>query len=91
MKTEQKIKLLADTRIPKKQKTRASAVPDDAQTYTLKVNDKDGSLLKLLEGVKYLGDVGSSRSIMIEDMDEGKNKFSFDGDGADKIYDIQTD
>jgi hypothetical protein len=87
MNTKGKIKLLAKTKFNKK--VQAATVPDDATTYTLKVNDGDKSLLKLLQAIQKLGAEGSSRSISIEDF-EGPNKFGFDGDGADKIYDIQT-
>jgi len=44
-------------------------------------------LLPLLETLRRLGDIGASRSIVIEDYD-GKNRFGFDGDGPSKIESI---
>ena len=47
---------------------------------------------KLLSSLKFLGDVGASRGITIEDGSDLKSpnngfidKFGFDGDGSDKI------
>ena len=45
----------------------------------------------------YLGNVGASRTIIIEDVpgsvdqniSEGDMKFGFDGDGSDKITDVE--
>jgi hypothetical protein len=61
------------------------SIPKDATTYILKVNDGDKSLFRILEALQDLGSRGSSRSVDIEDV----GKFGFDGDGADKIYNIE--
>ena len=46
------------------------------------------SMMPLLETMKNMGSIGSSRSIKIEDWDHGNDSFGFDGDGPDKIDSI---
>lgn len=55
----------------------------DADTYVLKVNDSDKSLWNTLEYLKKCGSDGHSVSFKIDDQN-----FGFDGDGADKIYEL---
>ena len=64
---------------------------DDKCTIRIKCNKaaKD-ELMPLLKELKYLGNVGASRSIEILDWD-GDNKFGFDGDGPSTIYDIKEE
>jgi len=45
------------------------------------------SLTELLEQLKRMGDIGSSRSITIEDWDY---RGDWDGDGPDRILDIRV-
>lgn len=61
------------------------STPDDATTYILKVNDSDKSLFRILEALQEFGSVGHSVSFKIDD-----ESFGFDGDGADKIYNIEV-
>ena len=48
------------------------------------------SLRKLLEDLKYLGAIGASRKVTIEDFpdEHGDGQHFFDGDGADQIHSI---
>ena len=43
------------------------------------------SLMPLLETLEKMGNIGSSRSITIDDWDHGEDSFGFDGDGPDSI------
>ena len=53
------------------------------------------SLMPLLEQIKIMGNIGSSRSITIEDWNRdeewAENGFGFDGDGPDRIDEIKLE
>ena len=50
------------------------------------------TLVPLLKELRYLGRVGASRTVRIEDWDDNRrSQFGFDGDGADHIGDIIVD
>lgn len=50
------------------------------------------SLRKLLEDLKYLGGIGASRKVIIDDFPEerGNGEHFFDGDGSDQIHSIKV-
>lgn len=62
-------------------------------TITVTARDPDSNLAKLLTCIKNVGGVGHSFSIVV-DPDEprglSERKFFWDGDGADRIVDIDV-
>lgn len=73
---------------------------DDESTVTFKIEGEGKhSVLRMLRVLAFLGSVGASRTIVIEDVprdakgriEGGDMQFGFDGDGADKINDIMVD
>ena len=63
-------------------------------TFSLKRNsDAARNVPNILAVLQFMGDVGCSRSITIDDMAEGGGplKFGFDGDGSDVIRDLKVD
>ena len=59
------------------------------KTIILKVSDYAAEQLEpLLKEIKKMGDVGSSRSMKIEDWD-GRTRFDWDGDGSSMIYSME--
>jgi len=67
---------------------------DDDELITIEVDipakgDTKTTLLRLLETLRWMGSVGTSRSITIEDM-KGSG-LGWDGDGSDKILDVRVD
>lgn len=72
------------------------------ETVDIKLTVPKGSeaatlLPKLLYSLKYLGDIGASRSVVIDDVADFKtvkgftNAIGFDGDGSDKILSLTVD
>lgn len=56
---------------------------------TVDCNDPENSLLRLLECIKKTGNVGHSFSIVVDPEDQGE-KFFWDGDGADRIDQVEV-
>ena len=70
---------------------RKKAKYSDPATLTIKCNVFTAEeLLPLLKQLKYMGQIGASRTIKIEDYD-GDNTFGIDGDGPSMIYEIRQD
>jgi len=66
---------------------------DEMDLITIECNDTEGSLLKLLKCIQECGNAGHSFTIVvdpeeIENLD--KRKFGWDGDGSDKIMNIES-
>lgn len=61
--------------------------------YTI-IADDDGTLERILDHLKYNGDIGHSYSIVLDPdatEEEGKITVGWDGDGADKIMSIKIE
>lgn len=67
----------------------SNSKPDDEITVTVVVS-RDGchSLVQILKGLKYLGDVGASREVVIDPDGDDTEIFGWDGDGSAHIYSI---
>ena len=58
----------------------------------IEANDEDGKLSDLLNYIKHVGNIGHSFSIVVDPGDrEHEKRFSWDGDGSDRINEIQVD
>lgn len=66
-----------------------AANPKDAEkTIIIKCNG-DFNWPKFLEHLRYLGSIGSSRTITAKDSDDKDVPFGWDGDGSDKILSVE--
>lgn len=63
---------------------------DDLKTITITCRDHDNKLFKLIEYIKKSGNVGHSFSIIVDPEGDGTKKFYWDGDGSDRINDIEV-
>lgn len=61
---------------------------DNDKEYAVTCRDIDGTLRKLLEYIMRNGNGGHSFSIIVDPGDEREEKFFWDGDGNDHIYDV---
>ena len=60
------------------------------KTITIYLDDNDGNLESLLNAIKEQSDPGHCLSIMLDSGKEKNQNFSFDGDGSDRIYEIEV-
>jgi hypothetical protein len=63
--------------------------------YELRVVLNEAAIVKLrplIDEIKYMCDVGASRTVKIEEWDERgrRDTFGFDGDGADEIKRVES-
>lgn len=58
---------------------------------TLVVNDSQGELEKILTYLKSTGSAGHSHSIIMDADEKNSEKYFWDGDGSDKIYDMKIE
>lgn len=63
----------------------------NTKTITITCSDQDDTLEKLLDCVKKTGNIGHTFNIVVDpESKEGAEKFEWDGDGSDAIFDIQV-
>ncbi len=63
---------------------------EDLKTITIKLNDPEDQLMKLLEFIKVTGNVGHSFSIIADPEDKANSsKFYIDGDGSFRIGSLE--
>ena len=60
------------------------------KTITIYLDDYDGNLEKLLNAIKEQSDPGHCLSVMLDNGKEKNQHFCFDGDGCDRIYEIEV-
>lgn len=58
---------------------------------TLIVSDYGGELEKILNYLKSTGNAGHSHSIIMDADEKNSEKYFWDGDGSDKIYDMKIE
>lgn len=86
------------TQAAKRLRVTAESYKDEAEISFKVTGEAQYSLPRLLHVMAFLGNVGASRTITVEDVpackslgiEEGDMKFGIDGDGADKITDIKV-
>lgn len=65
---------------------------NDSVKLVIKCNQSAAkSILPLLKELRFMGNVGCSRGIKIEDYSDHNDRFDFDGDGPDKIDTIELE
>ena len=57
--------------------------------YNIRCVDQEGTLNKILEAIKTLGSIGHSCQVVIDPNTEEEQSFYYDGDGSDRILDIE--
>lgn len=60
------------------------------KTITIYLDDDDGHLEEILNAIKDQSSTGHCLSIMLDSGKEKNQNFQFDGDGLDKIYEIEV-
>ena len=60
------------------------------KTITIYLNDNDGNLENLLNAIEEQTSGGHCLSITLDQGKEKNQHFCFDGDGSDRIYEIEV-
>lgn len=60
------------------------------KTITIYLDDDDGHLEEILNAIKDQSSPGHCLSIMLDNGKEKNQNFQFDGDGSDRIYEIEV-
>jgi hypothetical protein len=60
------------------------------KTITITCRDEEDSLESLIRHIQKAGNVGHSFSILVDPEGDEPKKFDWDGDGSDRIDDIQV-
>ena len=60
------------------------------KTITIYLDDDDGHLEEILNAIKDQSSTGHCLSIMLDSGKEKNQNFQFDGDGLDRIYEIEV-
>lgn len=71
----------------------SSLVKEDRKekTIVIKCFDEDDELSSLIDYIKGIGNIGHSFEIIVDpDTSDYRKKFDWDGDGGDRINDIQV-
>ncbi len=65
----------------------------DKNTKTIKITcrDNDDTLEKLLKYIKSVGNMGHTFMIVVDPQAKGGEKFEWDGDGSDAIFEIEVE
>lgn len=74
----------------KKRLLQESTLHKDEKSYEIICYDNEGSLMKILEAVKSLGDRGHSCNIIIDPGSQNELQIYYDGDGSDRIKEIKV-
>lgn len=62
----------------------------DNKTITIYLDDDDSHLEEILNAIKDQSSPGHCLSIMLDNGKEKNQNFQFDGDGSDRIYEIEV-
>lgn len=60
------------------------------KTITIYLDDDDGHLEEILNAIKDQSSPGHCLSVMLDSGKEKNQNFQFDGDGMDRIYEIEV-
>ena len=60
------------------------------KTITIYLDDDDGHLEEILNAIKDQSSSGHCLSIMLDTGKKANQNFQFDGDGLDRIYEIEV-
>ena len=60
------------------------------KTITIYLDDDDGHLEEILNAIKEQSSSGHCLSVMLDSGKEKNQNFQFDGDGVDRIYEIEV-
>lgn len=60
------------------------------KTITIYLDDDDGHLEEILNAIKDQSGTGHCLSVMLDNGKEKNQNFQFDGDGSDRIYEIEV-
>ena len=60
------------------------------KTITIYLDDDDSHLEEILNAIKDQSSPGHCLSIMLDNGKEKNQNFQFDGDGSDRIYEIEV-
>ena len=60
------------------------------KTITIYLDDDDGHLEEILNAIKDQSSTGHCLSVMLDTGKKENQNFQFDGDGSDRIYEIEV-